>query len=210
MQDTFTNILELTGHVLTKPVKSHELFDEVFYTFNIEVKRLSFVSDILPVTVSEKTLSLFKIDEGDLIKVTGQLRSYNHIKEGSSKLVLTVFCKKLSPSENEFENDVSLMGYVCRKPTYRITPFGREITDLLLAVNRAYNKSDYIPLIVWGKNARLTSDLQIGDRIRIEGRLQSREYEKVLDTKKEIRTAYEVSVSTITLPDKKVLEKTDS
>lgn len=203
MQDTFTNILELTGRVLTNPVKSHELFGEAFYTFNIEVKRLSFVSDILPVTVSEKALSLYKVNEGDLIKVSGQLRSYNHIREGASKLVLTVFCKKLDSSENEFENDVSLMGYVCRKPTYRITPFGREITDLLLAVNRSYNKSDYIPLIVWGKNARAASNLQIGERIRVEGRLQSREYEKVLDTKKELRTAYEVSVSTINLSDKK-------
>lgn len=203
MQDTFTNVLELTGHVLTKPVKSHELFGEAFYTFNIEVKRLSFVSDILPVTISEKTLCVFNVNEGDLIKVTGQLRSYNHIKDGVSKLVLTVFCKKLNYSENEFENDVSLMGYVCRKPTYRITPFGREITDLLLAVNRAYNKSDYIPLIVWGKNARSASNLQIGDRIRVEGRLQSREYEKVLENKKELRTAYEVSVSTINLSDKK-------
>ena len=191
------NSLMLTGHVKTVPEKSHSLPEETFYTFNLDVKRLSPVIDTLPITISERLLKKFDVYEDDLVTIIGQLRSYNLTHDGASRLKLTVFCKKIDLGGEEFQNEILLSGFVCKPPTYRVTPFGREIADVLLAVNRAYNKSDYIPLIIWGKNAREISEYKVGSLLKVKGRLQAREYEKIIGDKRETRTAFEVSVSHI-------------
>jgi single-stranded DNA-binding protein len=171
--------------------------------FNIEIPRLSGSSDILPITVSER---LLKNDSlvGQKVLIDGQFRSYNGTENAKSKLILTVFAKDVTFLDEAGEeeasklpsNDVILNGYICKKPIYRQTPFGREIADILLAVNRSYNKSDYIPCIAWGRNARFCQDLEVGKQVRIVGRVQSRTYEKKFeDGTVETKVAYEVSVS---------------
>jgi single-stranded DNA-binding protein len=156
------------------------MYGEGFYTVYLEVPRLSDISDTLPITISERLVLGQNIDMGSTLLVEGQLRSYNKYQEGNNKLILTVFARNLKPVEQEMKNpnQIYLDGYICKKPIYRTTPFGREITDMLLAVNRPYNKSDYIPCIAWGRNARYSENLKVGDRIRIWGRIQSRNYQK--------------------------------
>lgn len=192
------NVITLAGKIVSERRFSHEVYGEGFYTFDLEIPRLSDNSDIIPVTVSERILN----DEyqiGTKVKVEGQFRSYNNYENEKNKLVLTVFVKDISiVTEEESEtnpNEIVLNGFICKKPIYRTTPFGREISDILLAVNRAYNKSDYIPCIAWGRNARFCKNLSVGDNIKIWGRIQSRQYEKKFeDGTSEIRRAYEVSV----------------
>ncbi len=192
------NVITLAGKIVSERRFSHEVYGEGFYTFDLEIPRLSDNSDIIPVTVSERILT----DEyqiGTKVKVEGQFRSYNNYENEKNKLVLTVFVKDISiVTEEESEtnpNEIVLNGFICKKPIYRTTPFGREISDILLAVNRAYNKSDYIPCIAWGRNARFCKNLSVGDNIKIWGRIQSRQYEKKFeDGTSEIRRAYEVSV----------------
>lgn len=193
-----TNTTNLKGVVSSEPEFSHKVLDEVFYIFYLEVGRLSTVMDILPITVSERLLNDIDINIGTRLTVTGQLRSYNKVSEGASRLILTVFATNICycDRKDSFVNEVLLDGFVCKQPIYRTTPFGREIADVLIAVNRAYNKSDYIPLIAWGRNSRYTKLVQVGDEIKITGRLQSREYSKKLSDGESItRVAYEVSVS---------------
>ena len=174
---------------------SHRIYGEAFYTFFIECGRLSEKTDILPVTASERLLFRHPLCEGAEVCVRGQLRSYNKLVDGKVRLYLTIFAREIEDKCNTV-NEIELTGYVCKPPVYRVTPFGREITDMLIAVNRAYNKSDYIPCIVWGRNARFASDFGVGDKVSIFGRVQSREYEKILENgEKTHRTAYEVSVS---------------
>ncbi len=174
---------------------SHRIYGEAFYTFYLECERLSEKADILPVTVSERLLFKYPLCEGAQVCVKGQLRSYNKLVDGKVRLYLTIFAKDLE-EKSRAVNEIELTGYICKPPVYRVTPFGREITDMLVAVNRAYNKSDYIPCIVWGRNARYAAGFDVGDKITIAGRVQSREYEKVLESgDKQQRTAYEVSVS---------------
>ena len=174
---------------------SHRIYGEAFYTFFIECDRLSENTDVLPVTASERLLSRHPLCEDAQVSITGQLRSYNKLVEGKVRLCLTIFARELSDSAGPL-NEISLVGFVCKPPVYRVTPFGREITDMLIAVNRAYNKSDYIPCIVWGRNARYASSFAVGDKISATGRVQSRQYEKQLDDGTHIlRTAYEVSVA---------------
>ena len=193
------NIITLAGTIVSEKQFSHEVYGEGFYTFDLEVPRLSENSDIIPVTISERILGDdFKV--GEKVIIDGQFRSYNNYENEKNKLVLTVFVKDMKPMTDETEvanpNEIILDGFICKKPIYRTTPFGREIADILLAVNRAYNKSDYIPCIAWGRNARFCQNMNVGEKIKIWGRIQSRLYEKKFeDGTSETRRAYEVSVS---------------
>lgn len=199
------NIVTIVGIVKDKPTYSHEMFGENFYNLDLIVPRLSDVSDELPVTVSERLMVGIDIEKGTQIVAEGQLRSYNKFVDGSNKLILTIFARNISLSDEEIKNpnQIFLDGYICKRPIYRTTPFGREITDMLIAVNRPYNKSDYIPCIAWGRNARYSEKLQVGDRIRVWGRIQSREYQKKISDEEVItRTAYEVSISKMEIVDK--------
>lgn len=174
---------------------SHKIFGEAFYTFFLECGRLSEKADILPVTVSERLLLTHPLFEGSEVCVKGQLRSYNKLVDGKVRLYLTIFARDIEEKTRQL-NEIELVGFVCKPPVYRVTPFGREITDMLVAVNRAYNKSDYIPCIVWGRNARYAADFAVGDKISVFGRVQSRDYEKLMENGEKLtRTAYEVSVS---------------
>ncbi|MCL2170647.1 MAG: single-stranded DNA-binding protein [Defluviitaleaceae bacterium] len=194
------NKISLYGQIASPCAFSHDVFGEGFYTFNIQVSRLSDASDILPCTISERIIDMENFVVGRNIAISGQIRSYNSYieEENRNRLVLTVFARdyELDPTSTSSPNDVQLDGFICKPPIYRTTPFGREIGDLLLAVNRSYNKSDYIPCIVWGRNARFGSKLVVGDRIKLWGRMQSRIYQKKSDDGEVTeKTAYEVSVS---------------
>jgi single-stranded DNA-binding protein len=191
------NRVYLTGEIVSDATFSHEVYGEGFYEFFVRVMRLSGQADVLPVTVSERLISGGELEKGKPITAIGQFRSYNKIENGRSRLMLTVFVRELideDPDKNP--NNILLSGYICKPPVYRTTPFNREIADVLVAVNRAYNKSDYIPCIAWGRNARFVQSLSVGDRIAVSGRIQSREYQKKLsETESKTMTAYEVSVS---------------
>lgn len=197
------NIISVCGVISSDFTYSHRVYGETFYTFTIDCRRLSDTTDILPVTISERLLLDESYTIGDEVSITGQLRSYNSYYEGKTHLVLTVFAKEINHINLETvntPNTTSLNGYICKLPIYRTTPFSREICDILLAVNRAYNKSDYIPIICWGRNAKFASTLSVGDNIVISGRMQSRKYHKKIDEDTVIeRTAYEVSVSKLEL-----------
>lgn len=210
------NSLILVGKVANEKVFSHEIYGEKFYTFDLSVPRLSGNADLIPITISER---LFKEDELVLekkVKIKGQFRSYNSYENEKNRLILTVFAKDIIFLDDEDEivaskdfisNEVTLVGFICKPPIYRQTPFGREITDVLLAVNRAYNKSDYIPCIAWGRNARFCSKMSVGTEVKITGRVQSRTYEKKYeDGTIEQRVAYEVSVGNLELIDAKDAE----
>ena len=211
--DNINNEVHLAGEVSSEPVFSHEVYGEKFLTFVIKVPRLSDISDFINVTVSERLLKNTPLKIGDYIEVDGQFRSYNNYTQTGNKLVLTVFAIDLKTDLNgestKNPNYIFINGFVCKAPVYRITPFGREITDLLVAVNRAYNKSDYMPCIAWGRNARFSSDLEIGTNIKIWGRIQSREYQKrISETETVTKTAFEISISkleTNTEEDKKII-----
>lgn len=198
-----TNLVKLVGKITGEKEFSHEMYGEGFYIINIEVPRLSNSVDILPITVSERLLVNVDLSIGEYLIVTGQLRSYNRYIEDSNRLILTIFAKEVyNPNEEELgenlksPNEIYLDGYICKKPIYRTTPFGREITDILLAVNRPYNKSDYIPSIAWGRNARFCENMLVGDHIMLWGRIQSREYQKRDQLGEvEVRVAFEVSIS---------------
>lgn len=196
------NRVFLSGRVAREPQYSHELFGEGFYEFYIEVKRLSGQTDVLPVTVSERIMNGVELSEGSPVALSGQFRSYNKLENEHSKLMLTVFVRDFIPYDAEEQNPnvVELNGYICKPPVYRTTPFNREICDVLLAVNRGYNKSDYIPCIAWGRNARFVRDAEVGLNVVIGGRIQSRKYNKKLDDNTiEERVAYELSVGKISV-----------
>ena len=192
------NKIYLEGKVTSELEFSHEMYGEGFYTFNLDVMRLSDSVDTLNITVSERLLSDMQLIIGSDVIVEGQLRSYNKFIDGSNKLILTVFARNIEPcmERSKNPNEIFLDGYICNEPIYRTTPFGREIADVLLAVNRAYNKSDYIPTIAWGRNSRFCQTLEVGDNIKVWGRLQSREYQKKVSENEVIKKiAYEVSIS---------------
>lgn len=194
------NRVFLSGTVESEPKFSHETFGEAFYEITLLVPRLSNHLDRVPVTVSEKLLAGDKFALGKYVCIKGQFRSYNKLENGKSKLMLTVFVRELCDFEEDMNpNVIEITGYICKEPTYRTTPFNREICDVLIAVNRAYNKSDYLPCIAWGRNAKYVSELGIGTKVNIVGRIQSREYQKHLETGEVLtRVAYEVSVNKIT------------
>ncbi len=195
-----SNKVYLCGEVVSHPEYSHELYGEGFYEFILKVPRLSQQTDLIPVTMSERILSETKIVVGEKIALNGQFRSYNKVVDEKSKLMLTVFVRDFCTPTEENPNLVELSGYICKPPVYRTTPFNREICDLLIAVNRAYNKSDYIPCIAWGRNARFIKSVDVGQKLAISGRIQSREYvKKISETEVETRTAYELSINKITL-----------
>ena len=191
------NRVYIMGEIVSEAKFSHEVYGEGFYEFFVKVMRLSGQADILPVTVSERLIKSSDLKLGSIISALGQFRSYNKLENGKSRLMLTVFVRELVDiGAGSNPNSIVLSGYICKPPVYRTTPFNREIADILLAVNRAYNKSDYIPCIAWGRNARFVQNLKVGDRVALSGRIQSREYQKKLsETEVVTMTAYEVSVS---------------
>lgn len=191
------NRVYLRGKIVSAPVFSHEVYGEGFYEIDLEVNRLSEQFDIIPVTISDRLMKGVNLSVGEDLALNGQFRSYNKMVDNKSKLMLTVFVREVVEAvEGRNCNIIELEGYLCKPPVYRMTPFKREICDLLLAVNRAYNKSDYLPCIAWGRNARFVSDLSVGEKIYLTGRIQSRQYQKRIDeSNSETRTAYEVSVN---------------
>lgn len=210
------NHLVLMGKVTSEKRFSHEIYGESFYIFDMEVPRLSDTQDIIPVTISERLIPDGSLEIGKKVLIKGQFRSYNSYENERNKLILTVFAKdiffedEIESQVNEEENkeivsnEVILTGYICKKPIYRQTPFGREIADLLLAVNRAYNKSDYIPAIAWGRTARFCQNIDVGTEVKVTGRVQSRTYEKKFeDGTSETRVAYEVSVASLEVVEEK-------
>ena len=201
------NYIMLVGKITSEKKFSHEIYGESFFNFDLEIPRLSGISDIIPITISERLIANFDLSIGKQVVIEGQFRSYNTYEDSKSRLILTVFVKEIREKGEDEEikvpNEVQLVGHICRKPIYRKTPFGREIADILVAVNRAYNKSDYIPCITWGRNARFCENMQIGTELKLVGRVQSRPYEKKHeDGTVEQRTAYEVSISSLEFVNK--------
>ena len=209
------NYLTLVGKVTGEKKFSHEIYGERFYTFNLSILRLRWNSVLIPITTSERLINDEMLTEGNKLMIKGQFRSYNSYENEKNRLVLTVFAKDVEEVKEEetteeseivkkelTTNEVVLIGYVCKKPIYRQTPFGREIADLLLAVNRAYNKSDYIPTIAWGRTARFCQNIEVGAQVKVVGRVQSRIYEKKYeDGTVEQKVAYEVSICSLELID---------
>lgn len=194
------NQVNVYGEVMSEFTFSHEVYGEGFYMVYLSVRRLSNVFDTIPLMVSERLVDVSKQYRGKFFEASGQFRSYNRHEENRNRLILSVFVRDLRVDEveigSEKPNHIFLDGYICKTPVYRKTPLGREIADLLLAVNRPYGKSDYIPCICWGRNARFADGFQVGEHIQIWGRIQSREYQKKLDEETfETRVAYEISVS---------------
>ena len=194
------NQVTMIGEIVSEFEFSHEVYGEGFYLVDISVSRLSDSVDYIPLMVSERLVDVTQSYIGETISVSGQFRSYNRHEEKKNRLILSVFVRELE-FVDEIEDDIKsnqiyLDGYICKEPIYRKTPLGREIADLLVAVNRSYGKSDYIPCICWGRNARYASAFEVGEHVQIIGRIQSRTYiKKLSDTLTEERTAYEVSVS---------------
>jgi len=200
------NQVVIMGTIVSDFVYSHEIFGEGFYMVDVEVERLSDSSDVIPVMISERLLNVEQDYKGYMIAVTGQFRSYNRHEEKKNRLILSVFAREVefidAIEESSKSNQIYLDGFICKEPIYRKTPLGREIADLLIAVNRPYGKSDYIPCICWGRNARFASNFSVGSRCAIWGRIQSREYMKKINDEEAVkRIAYEVSVSKLELLD---------
>lgn len=198
------NKVTLTGEIVSNFEFSHECYGEGFYTAMLSSERTSGQKDIIPIMVSERLVDVKVEWEGRFVEVSGQFHSYNKNEGERNHLILSVFAREFEEMEFEHEepgrgndeNHIFIDGFICKPPVYRKTPLGREIADILLAVNRKYGKSDYVPMICWGRNAVYASGLEIGTRLRIDGRIQSREYEKkISETDSETRTAYEVSIS---------------
>ena len=193
------NKVFLSGVVVENPTFSHETYGEGFYEVKLSVPRLSQHNDVLPVTVSEKFLKEFTL--GQEVALKGQFRSFNKFNGTKSKLVLNVFAREIIEKNDTMNpNIIELTGFLCKPPVFRTTPFNREICDILVAVNRAYNKSDYLPCIAWGRNARFIKDAPVGKKLEIVGRIQSRDYQKKLDSGEIItKTAYEISIGRINI-----------
>ena len=199
------NVAEIVGQMEGELTYSHTVYGEDFYTVKVKVPRLSSSYDVIPLMISNRLLNLEENYENRIVRAEGQFRSYNQHTEGRSKLLLSLFVRDfevLDMTEEELKhhnmpNQIFLDGYVCKAPIYRKTPLGREITDILMAVNRPYNKSDYIPAIAWGRNARFAAGFEVGSRLKIWGRIQSRTYQKrtAVEGETEQRIAYEISIS---------------
>lgn len=210
MDNTYfeNNKVEIAGEVCAEPIFSHEIYGEKFYLFKLNVPRLSENYDTIDITVSERFFPEIMPLVGDKLFIEGQFRSYNNFSNVGNRLVLTVFAKKIEKIYDVMDyinpNQIYLNGYICKEPVYRTTPFQREIADILLAVNRFYNKSDYIPCIAWGRNAKFAQQLEVGTNLKIWGRVQSREYQKKIDDNEFItKTAYEISISKMEIDLKK-------
>lgn len=202
--DNTNNQAQVSGVISDEFTFNHEIYAEKFYTFTLTVPRLSGIDDSVRIMVSERLLSDQHFSVGDTIDVDGQFRSYNSYDPGGdNRLILTIFAKDIKHSDGNRSHNPNMLylnGFICKQPIYRTTPFGREITDLLVAVNRSYNKSDYIPVIAWGRNARYAKTLNVGDNVKVWGRIQSRNYQKrISDDEVITKTAYEVSVNRMEL-----------
>jgi len=193
------NNVTLLGMIVSNPEFSHEVFGEKFFRLNIKVERTSGTADIIPLTVSERLIDVTENWIDVSVYVSGQFRSFNRHEGNKSRLTLFVFVREIEKMDaTVYGNNIALDGFICKEPTYRNTPRGREIADLLIGVNRSYGKSDYIPCIIWGRNAGFASDLPIGTHVKLDGRIQSRNYlKRYLNGTEEERTAYEVSTSRI-------------
>lgn len=195
-----TNTISIVGVVVSALELSHEIVGEKFYSFKISTNRLSGNADIIDATISERLLIGLELHEGQKVTVTGQVRTYNKTEHGRNSLMITLFALDCAVCDNNTKDtdEVELIGFVCKTPIYRTTPLGREISDIVIAVNRAYGKSDYIPVVVWGRNARFCKSLVVGDEIKIIGRLQSRIYQKKnADDSVTEKVAYEISVARV-------------
>ena len=198
------NKVTIAGEVMSPYVYNHEVMGEKFYTTVVKSERLSGTMDLIPVMISERLISPTMDDTGAFAEISGEFRSYDD--KTNRKLILSVFANDISFLEDvKNVNDIELVGFICKEPIYRTTPLGREISDVVLAVNRPYGKSDYIPCIVWGRNARFAENLSVGTKLKLRGRIQSREYYKKIDNEFETRTAFEMSVSSL-----EVLEDAES
>ena len=200
------NQVTIMGEIVSPFTFSHEVFGEGFYMVDVNVRRLSNSQDRIPLMISERLIDVSQDYTGEFIMVSGQFRSFNKVDGEKHRLILSVFVREVSFVDEEPDgsnkNNIFLDGYICKQTIYRETPLGREIADLLLAVNRTYGKSDYIPCICWGRNARFASDFEVGDHVQVIGRIQSREYtKKISETQEETRTAYEVSISKLEVLD---------
>ena len=193
------NRITAAGRLEGELILSHEVMNEPFYTGTLAVKRLSGAIDRLPITIPGKLMALLPEDRDQLLLVNGQVRSYNKVIDGSGRLMVTLFAQGIAQTrDGDTLNRVTLTGALCKMPVYRSTPFGREICDMMLAVNRAFGKSDYIPCIAWGRNAQYAARFGVGEQVRLTGRLQSREYQKLLENGEYmVRCAYEVSSFTL-------------
>lgn len=190
------NKVFVQGEIETLPEFDHSVKDEEFYKFNLKIPRLSGQCDIIPITISKRLAVLHNLQVGDVISIKGQFRSYNKLEEERSRLILTVFAKEVGEYDENLDNNIiELDGYICKPVVYRVTPLNREICDVLLAVNRSNNKSDYIPCIAWGSNAQVVKNLSVPEKLRIFGRIQSREYNKTIGLEVVTKRAYEVSIA---------------
>lgn len=193
------NTLNLSGSIESKPTFSHESHGVSFYTFPLNVMRLSKAYDRITVLVREDQLLSISHNTGDFVKIKGELRSFNNKSGVGSRLLITAFVREIENIDFDYQNELTLRGVICKPPVYRKTPLGREICDLMLAINRKYGRADYLPCIAWGRNAYIASDYHVGDLVHVNGRIQSREYIKTFDDTSEVRTTYEVSISEINL-----------
>lgn len=195
--DLTNNRVSIVGQIVDHFEYSHELYGEKFYTNHVKVDRLSAASDLIPILVSDRAVDVKADWLGECVRIEGQFRSYNKKEENRTRLVLSVFAEEFEQMKDFTYNDnnICLVGYVCKEPIYRKTPLGREVADVLLAVNRQYWKSDYIPCITWGRNAKYSMKCKVGTKVKVIGRIQSREYCRAGED--EVRLAYEVSVSKI-------------
>ena len=190
------NRVTLRGSLCELPALSHENHGIRFYRFSLEVERLSGAVDCLPILVPEPVLCAMDVSGGSMLEITGQIRSFNNRAPTGRRLVVSVYAETLAACEGAPRNEVALTGAICKEPVHRKTPLGREICDVMLAVNRPYHRADYIPCIFWGRTAELVSSCTVGDSLELTGRLQSREYVKVLEEGSQRRTTYEVSAMT--------------
>lgn len=204
MKNAKNNVVELKGTIVTEFQYSHEMVGEKFYVVYVESMRNSGVVDRVPIIISERLTDVTINCIGKFAVINGEFRSYNKKTENKSSLLLHLFVNEIHILEKklEDENYISLTGFVCKPPIYRTTPLGREIADVMLATNRSYGKSDYIPCILWGRNAKYAQKIEVGMTIKVEGRIQSRKYVKKYDDYEEERTTYEVSVNVIEMLDK--------
>ena len=189
-----SNYVFLRGSVSEPPRFSHESRDESFYQFSLEICRLSGTPDTVHIIARKQLLEQLALGSGSRLCVLGELRSFNNKSGAGPRLIITVFARELWFDDGEDENIVELTGVLCKAPNYRTTPMGREICDLMLAVNRRYGRSDYLPCIVWGNRARSAAAWLVGTPVKLSGRIQSRSYTKSIDGETVEKTAYEVSV----------------
>ena len=200
MENESHNLLYLSGRICSDITFSHESHGTEFFAFCLESKRLSGTYDVINMLIKKTALDEMNLSDGTFIKTLCELRSHNKKTENGNRLIVSAFIKEIETCEDDtFENALQLTGTICKTPGYRKTPLGREICDIMLAINRKYGRSDYLPLVIWGRNARVARTLNTGDVITIHGRIQSREYTKIIDGEETIRTAYEVSVSSLEL-----------